>query len=142
MITEFQGPFRFLSNFWPCKVEYEGIIYPSIEHAYQAAKCDNPFDRQTVFHAKTPGKAKRMGQLISLRPDWEDVKMGIMFELLHKKFQDLKLRKQLLDTGEAKLEEGNRWGDEFWGVNLKTGRGKNWLGVLLMRVRNELRSEK
>jgi predicted NAD-dependent protein-ADP-ribosyltransferase YbiA (DUF1768 family) len=47
-----------------------------------------------------------------------------------------------LDTGEAKLEEGNRWGDEFWGVNLKTGRGKNWLGVLLMRVRNELRSEK
>ena len=47
--------------------------------------------------------------------------------------------KVLLDTGEEILEEGNTWHDTYWGVDLKTGEGKNMLGSILMRVRNELR---
>ena len=63
MISEFQKEYRWLSNFWPCLIEFEGKIYPSVEHAYQAAKCcPNDWDRHQILHAKTPGDAKRFGK--------------------------------------------------------------------------------
>ena len=140
VIKEFQCPYRWLSNFWSCEVEYEGLKYPTVEHAYQAAKCSNPLDRQRILHeSKTPGDAKRLGRRVAIRSDWESVKQSVMLDLLRKKFKNPELRKMLVDTGNVRLEEGNRWGDEFWGVNLRTGKGKNWLGILLMKIRLELR---
>lgn len=61
----------------------------------------------------------------------------VMLNLLRIKFSDPMLRQQLVDTGDAELVEGNAWNDTFWGVSLKTGMGKNWLGRLLMQVRDE-----
>ena len=68
-----------------------------------------------------------------LRPDWEEVKVQVMRELLYAKFSEEPLRGMLKATGDQHLEEGNNWGDTFWGVC--RGRGENWLGKLLMEVR-------
>jgi len=136
-ILEFQGEFRFLSNFYPA----EGSL--SVEHLYQGAKTFDPDERHQIYSARTPGDAKHLGRRCTVRPDWEKVKEQIMYELVKNKFSlDSDLKRRLLATGNRMLEEGNRWGDSFWGVDLRTGRGQNKLGRILMRVRRELREEK
>jgi predicted NAD-dependent protein-ADP-ribosyltransferase YbiA (DUF1768 family) len=70
-----------------------------------------------------------------MRPDWESVKLQVMEDLLVQKFADEHLEKQLQETGDADLIEGNYWGDDFWGVDKKKG-GKNHLGKLLMKIRD------
>lgn len=136
-IESFTGPYRFLSNFWLCDILYEDLIYPSTEHAFQAAKTLDPSERLLICLLDTPGHAKRKGHNITLRRGWEQIKQDIMLDLLRIKFTVHRdLREHLLATGNRKLIEGNNWGDTYWGeVN---GIGNNFLGKLLMRVREEL----
>jgi ribA/ribD-fused uncharacterized protein len=136
-ILAFVDDFDFLSNFHPSPVRWEGVLYPTVEHAFQAAKTDDPEERATILAAGSPGKAKRLGKRVRLRKDWESVKVGIMETLVRAKFvSHPELRAALLATGEGRLVEGNTWGDAFWGVC--RGAGKNHLGRILMRVRGEL----
>ncbi len=136
-IKEFQGEHRFLSNFWPAEVELDGIKYPTIEHAYQAAKTLDEERRKVIQAQTTPGEAKRAGRKVKIRPDWEDVKIGIMLDLVRQKFtNNVKLRNRLLATGDEELIEGNTWGDTFWGRC--KGIGQNNLGKILMKIRKEL----
>jgi ribA/ribD-fused uncharacterized protein len=137
MIDSFTGNNRFLSNFYPSRVEYEGDVYPTVEHAFQAAKTDDAADRARIRDAATPGKAKSLGRRVKLRPDWERVKVKIMHQILRTKFEDRVLAGQLLATGNEPMVEGNYWNDTFWGVS--KGRGQNKLGNLLVKVRQELR---
>lgn len=137
-ITAFRGPHRFLSNFWPVTICYEGVSYPSVEHAYQAAKASSRADRMSISLLPTAGDAKRAGRRVAIRPDWEKIKHAVMLELLRAKFAHKTLRAQLLATGDTDLIEGNTWGDRHWG-QCPLGTGENWLGRLLMRVRDELR---
>jgi ribA/ribD-fused uncharacterized protein len=136
-IDSFSGKYRFLSNFYSIDVGYEGVIYPSVEHAYQAAKTLNVGLRSAIRMAGNPGAAKKMGQAVLLRPEWEDVKVEIMAELLARKFAHPGLRASLLATGDEELIEGNTWGDTVWGVC--NGVGTNYLGRLLMDLRATLR---
>jgi len=134
-ISEFQGKYRWLSNFWSCMVEYEGLRFASSEAAYQAAKCANDFDK-LQFIGIEPGASKRLGRHINIRHDWEKVKIHVMTDIVRAKFkQNDDLRKLLIDTGDAKLVEGNTWNDTFWGVC--NGIGRNELGKILMKVRQE-----
>lgn len=135
-ICEFSGVYRFLSNFWYANVELDGVVYPSVEHAYVAAKTLDP-EKRVVFTDRTlkPGHVKRMGRSLELRADWEDVKLRIMENLVRQKFQDPVLKKQLIETQAKELIEGNHWGDTFWGVC--KGTGQNNLGKILMKVRQE-----
>jgi len=137
-IAEFQGEYRFLSNFWPAQIEFEGITYPTVEHAYQAAKSLNPADRRRIAALPTPAEAKAAGRAITLRSDWETAKFDVMERCVRAKFTTHPdLRKQLLATGNAQLEEGNTWGDKVLGIS--QGQGENRLGKILMKVRDELR---
>ena len=138
MIDSFSGEYRFLSNFYQAEVEFEGMMYPSTEHAYQAAKTLDLKSR-AMFQGGTAGQAKRLGQVIILRDDWtnDNVKISVMYAVLLDKFtrhQDL--RKQLIATSPNELIEGNTWNDTFWGVC--DGKGKNHLGKLLMSIRQEI----
>lgn len=135
MISSFTGEFRFLSNFWPAEVSLDGEVYPSVEHAYQAAKTINTAQRAAIRVAKGPGIAKRLGKTVTLRSDWNTVRLTVMRDLLKQKFSDPNLRQRLLATHDEELVEGNQWGDQFWGV--ARGRGQNHLGRLLMEVRKE-----
>lgn len=139
-ISNFSGEYSFLSNFYPVDIEYEGLIYPSVEHYYQAAKCKNAEDKLLFTDVNlTPGQAKRLGgRKISIRNGWENVKIDVMYEGIKLKFKDYSLLAQkLIETGDLYLEEGNYWGDTFWGVDNKKS-GRNVLGHLLMARRNIL----
>lgn len=143
MIKQFKDEYRFLSNFWFSQIEFEGIIYQTNEHAYQAAKTLDQNVRIFVASLPKPGDAKKYGRRIKLRPDWESVKFDIMYQInLDKYTSNLYLRRKLLDTGNEHLQEGNMWGDTIWGVDLRTGKGENNLGKILMRIRDELRGER
>lgn len=139
IINAFVGRWRFLSNFAPVDVELDGLTYPSVEHAYQAAKTLDRAERGPIAHAQTAGIAKRLGRRVTMRPDWDTIKRDVMLDLLRQKFAKTYMGVKLLATGNAVLIEGNTWGDTYWGVCL--GEGKNHLGLLLMQVRSELRGE-
>lgn len=135
VIDKFDGKYRFLSNFLSCRIEFEGITYPTSEHAFQAAKTLYHDERREIAKALTPGKAKRMGQKVALRYDWHLVKLGVMEQILRIKFSHPNLKKLLISTHPAELIEGNTWHDTFWGVC--NGLGENHLGKLLMKIRKE-----
>ena len=61
-----------------------------------------------------------------------------MFQLCRLKFEDPELRALLKATGNQDLQEGNNWNDTYWGVSLRTGNGKNNLGLILMKIRDEV----
>ena len=134
-IVSFSGEYRFLSNFYAMSVIFQGYRYPTVEHAYQAAKNDSPVYRERIQLAQRPGEAKRLGRMVPLREDWEEVKVRIMRNLVAQKFMDPVLRDKLRNTGRANLVEGNHWGDRFWG-QCPVGNGENWLGRILMEVRD------
>jgi ribA/ribD-fused uncharacterized protein len=139
MITRFSGDNAFLSNFFPCIVLFEGLIFPSSEHAFQAQKADHNFDKLRFTSPElTPGQAKRLGKKVTLRSDWDKVKLGVMANVVLAKFdQHLELRELLMLTWPHNLIEGNNWGDRFWGAELVDGEwvGENHLGKILMRAR-------
>jgi ribA/ribD-fused uncharacterized protein len=147
VIDEFQGEYRFLSNFWPATITFEGIEYPSVEHAYQAAKTLDPSERRQIAALATPSEAKTAGRALASRglqrADWEQVKFDVMERCVREKFiRHADLRAKLLATGDAELVEGNDWGDRVWGVSpppSQGGQGENRLGKILMSVRDELR---
>ena len=131
MISSFDKEYAFLSNFYICPVEYEGVVYPSAEAAFQAAKTLDPAIREE-FSILSPSQAKRKGRHLELRPHWEEIKRNVMLSIVR---------------DPEYLEEGNTWHDNTWGV-CKCSRcqardqvGLNWLGKALMKVREELRVE-
>ncbi len=145
-ITQFKGLYAPLSNFWietqPLRASW-GVhkavceVYTT-EHSFQAGKADNEADFRAICTASTPGQAKRLGRSISCVPGWETRKIAHMYQCLRAKFlRPGHAHDVLLSTGLENLEEGNNWGDTFWGVDLATGRGENHLGRLLMLVRME-----
>ena len=141
-ITDFhEEQYSFLSNFYEARVEYGGLVFGSNEAAFQAQKCMTQ-EGKAAFCEFGPGKSKGVGRRVPLRPDWEDVKTGIMEEIVRAKFtQHPELKAKLLATGNKMLVEGNRWGDTCWGVDTRTGQGENRLGKILMKVREELKQD-
>lgn len=142
MIDRFRGKYRFLSSFWPVLVWLENCEYPSVEHAYQAAKTTDPAQRRLIRNADTPGRAKRLGRKVTMRKGWDYMKRDVMDALIRQKFKHRELRKLLLETGKQTLVEGNSWHDNYWGVcdcSKCQGKGQNTLGKLLMEERKRIR---
>lgn len=137
MINEFRGKYYFLSNFYSAPVEWCGVKYLNNEAAFQSAKVISIDGRQQFAHLD-PSKAKQKGRRVQLRYDWEKVKEQVMYEVCLAKFtQNEDLKRRLLETDNEYLEEGNTWGDREWGTC--RGIGKNKLGKILMKIRDELR---
>lgn len=133
--SSFSGSRRFLSNFQESKIRIGELTFPTAEHAYQAAKSLDPKDWKKVLAAPSPGKAKAMGKKLSLRPDWEEIKLAVMAEIVAAKFdQNPQLKVMLMATGSEELVENNHWNDTFWGVC--EGIGQNHLGRILMAYRD------
>lgn len=139
LIKGFFGPYRWLSNFWPAPIWFEGAIYPAVENAYQAAKI-LPEHRFTLCECQ-PHEAKRLWKSLPRMDasefEWNtrrfDIMSGLVFQkfLLHKN-----LRHSLLETDTAYLEESNHWNDVYWGFDVNRKVGENYLGKILMRVRD------
>jgi ribA/ribD-fused uncharacterized protein len=154
-IDSFRGRYVFLSNFYPCKIEHKGIIYPSVEHYYVALKVTGiqfidgvyytaPDFRELVARIADPGDAKKIGKVVKVRSDWDEKKLGFMEWGIREKFKDVKLAEDLLSTGDLQLIEGNNWHDVYWGkcsCPRCDGGGQNHLGRILMKIREELKQQ-
>jgi len=136
-ITYFRGKNFFLSNSFPIKVKYQGRMYPSAEHAFQAVKTFNDKERAWIAAATGPGFAKQRGRQVELRQDWDHVKIPLMDAIVREKFASYSLlTAMLVATLDRELIHGNVCGDTYWGVC--AGEGKNLLGRILMTVRRDL----
>jgi ribA/ribD-fused uncharacterized protein len=135
-ILGFVEDYRWLSNFLPCRVEWEGRVYGSAEAAYQSAKYA-PAERD-VFLQLDPDAAKKLTRAKPYEAvAWETRKEQVMRAVVWAKFsQNPDLAAKLLATGDRRLAETNWWGDAYWGVY--EGEGKNVLGQILMDARARL----
>ncbi len=149
MIKFFKDKHSFLSNFWMVPIEFEDKIYASVEYAYIAAKSLDEMYRNLIRKILRPGKAKRetkklLKEFGGIREDWKDINLSLMYDLNFQKYSEYhNLGRQLLDTGDEILEEGNYWHDNFYGncycPKCENIEGKNHQGKILMKVREELK---
>lgn len=130
----FRDKYYFLSNMYPCTIEYNGIVYTSVEAAFQAQK--EPKRAKEFATPQMDGyKAKKLGRHVNLRPDWDNIKLDIMKDILKIKFSNPDLAKMLKSVNEP-IVEHNTWNDTYWGVC--NDRGENHLGKLLTDIKNSL----
>ena len=132
-IDRFEGENEFLSNLFPCEIEFEGKVYPSSEHAFQATRTLDEVEREWIRAAKSGRSAKTVGKSVTVQRDWDFKRTAWMRTVLDIKFSNPELRAKLRATGDATLVEG---GDKFWGVS--GGSGENRLGKILMQIRETL----
>ncbi len=136
---ETDRPYGCFSNFSRHPVDIDGVDFPTSEHAFQAAKFLDPADREAVRLADTPFLAARLGRERhrSFRPDWEQVRDGVMLRVLRDKFaRHADLAGILRSTAGAALVEHTA-NDRYW-ADGGDGTGRNMLGKLLEQVRDEL----
>lgn len=135
------GSFKF-SNFQTSPIKLRGVIWPTVEHFYQAMKTEDEQERAKIRKLAKPGQAKRAGRKVRMRPDWEQIKESIMMEALRAKFAIPDHRASLLSTGSEEIVEWNHWHDNEWGSctcqKCKHKIGRNKLGKLLMQLREEI----
>ncbi|MBR3438368.1 MAG: NADAR family protein [Clostridia bacterium] len=143
VINDFREENAFLSNFYSHPFKYKGLVYKNAEAAFQAQKCATDEEKIKYTEITNPVVAKRMGKKEPGFPsDWDEICYGIMKDILICKFAVPELREKLLATGDAELIEGNRWHDNRWGSctceRCSKKEGLNWLGKILMEIRNEI----
>ena len=132
---------RWLSNMAYVDITYDGIRFLSTENFYQAMKYQDKIVRMNVatlkpHEAKTYSRANKMTSLV-----FEEKKLEIMEYAQKQKYSKEPFKSKLLATGDVLLEEGNWWGDKFWGVDIKTRQGENHLGKIIMKIRDQLKQE-
>jgi ribA/ribD-fused uncharacterized protein len=128
-----------LSNFFLSPMIIDGKEYLTVEHWFQSQKFTNPMLQEQIRLAPTPMKAKVLGKKRdpSFHSDWDSLREEIMYKGLQAKFdQNIVLYNKLLGTGTFELKEDSSW-DSYWGTG-RTGKGKNRMGSLLMKLRSEL----
>lgn len=149
IIDWFFDDYRFLSNYHIQPIVYDGKRYQTTEAAYQAAKTTLEEAKEDIRLASSPGKAKKLGGCVRLRPDWEEIKEQVMRDVVWLKFNaDVSLAHKLLDTDNSYLIEGVTWCDCVWGICIKKNcvkcqdkKGKNLLGKILMETRVKLKND-
>ena len=140
-VKGFFGEYRWLSNFGPAIVQLDGVTYPSVEVAYQAAKwAPNDRDYFNECSSKESISYNRENTPDFYTEDaWESTKVDVMYALLQQKYDPAvnpENAQRLAETGYRYLEETNWWGDRFWGKDLQ-GEGLNTLGELIMIIRGQ-----
>lgn len=159
MIYHFRGEYGWLSNMYNTEVLYQDLKFPASENAFMWEKCRNckveikdtdkdkglfevgeliPWTQYCLL--MPPNIVKIKSREVELRPDWNEIKLQIMYDVLVIKFSNPVLRQKLLDTGTENIVEGNYWNDKFWGVDMKAtpNEGENWLGRIIMDIRNKI----
>ena len=121
-----------------CRVE--GKLYPTCEHAYQAAKCTDPQGREQIRNARSPLQAKQLANetyKASRDPNWGDNKVAVVERILRAKLaQHPEAQEALRESGSQDIVEDSP-DDYFWGQGAD-GSGRNMLGKLWMKLRDEI----
>jgi hypothetical protein len=136
------GEYGFLSNLYKRELVFEGKKFKTSEHAYQYGKFAKKEVAEWAMEAPSPHLVAILAHGLfrwDVTPSWSQIKVDRMKSVLKEKFiQHEDLKNKLLETGNKFLiEESNI--DAYWGIG-KNGKGKNMLGLLLMEIREELKS--
>ncbi|KOR37488.1 MULTISPECIES: NADAR family protein [Planktothricoides] len=138
-----ENPYGYLSNFSLHGIYLDSAEWLTVEHYYQAQKfvgSPNESVIPLIAAAPTPEAAAALGRdrTLILRSDWEQVKRPIMRSAVLQKFLSHRdIQQQLLDTGDETLIEDSPK-DYYWGCGADHT-GHNYLGKILMAVREEIR---
>lgn len=138
----YEGKWYFLSNFSSFAILQNGIIWMTVEHAYQEAKFSDSAIIEEIRTAMSAHDSKEIAQKHrgSVRADWDDIKLDVMERLLRMKIaQHPYVHDKLLETGNAELIDDSPK-DSFWGRG-PDWQGLNHLGKLWMKLRDELREQ-
>lgn len=140
----YEQDFYVLSNFSAFNLRWEGLVFPTSEHAYQWSKFFDVNNGQNVkkfiLNASSAHQAFKLAEQFKgeRRNDWDIVRVPIMRNILRAKARQHEyVRRKLLDTGDRELIEDS-WRDDFWGWGPDRA-GKNMLGTLWMQIRAELK---
>lgn len=144
-INHFQDEFHFLSNFYESPFSFNGLVYLTNEHFYQAAKFKSIEEKKRIINLPTPGMTKKAAQKLKKEDyvsNWSEIKLDTMRLGISLKFKEnTPLAEMLIATYPIELIEGNWWHDLYWGVcfcKKCNGVGENWLGKILMERRDLL----
>lgn len=141
-VSFYEGKYYMLSNFSSFRVVYGSRIWPTAEHAYQAMKFYDYGTQELIRHQTSAHAAKKEARALAerVRPDWGDIKVGIMREICRAKMEQHPYVAESLEaTGDAEIVEASPK-DRFWGIG-KDGGGENWLGRIWMELRSESRNK-
>ena len=131
--------FEWCSNFYPSPFDLDGHRWSTVEHYYVAMKADDPEWQERIRKTESPGRVKRLGRKVKLRPHWDTFKLRVMERAVLAKFeQNPELARRLLATGDRPIHEDAP--DPWWGGGPNHPTGRDLLGKILMRVRNTLRA--
>lgn len=139
-IDNFNSYFDFLNNDYPTWVYFEGLLFPCVNAAYQAARSDKQHIREKISKIDTPQELWDIAINIEDPPNWVKERLRIMEMLLRDKFRRNKeLRDKLKATGDRELI--NTYAEPspsnfYWGV--VNGKGQNQLGRLLEAIRIDI----
>lgn len=129
-------------NFSAFQVFWGGILWPTVEHAYQATKFTDPVIISIIRETRSPYEAKRLARVYkgNVRVNWLAVELTIMEDILRAKLaQHEYVQRKLIETGDAELVEDSP-SDSFWGRG-PDWKGQNQMGKLWMKLRDELREK-
>lgn len=130
----FRNEYWFLSNMYPCKIRVNGLEFECAEACFQSFKTTDP-ELRAKFQHLNGFEAKKFGKKVKLRPDWNNIRLDVMKEVIRVKFkQHPDLLKKLTEI-KGDIVENNTWHDTFWGVC--NGKGYNHLGKILMEIRDK-----
>jgi ribA/ribD-fused uncharacterized protein len=140
-ITFYTTDFYVFNNFSAHAIEYRGLLYPTAEHAYQAAKCTDPNGKEAIRNARSPILAKQLANetyRAARDPEWDGKKLAVVEEILRAKLaQHPEAQQALRDSGHEDIVEDSPT-DYFWGAGAD-GSGRNMFGKIWMRIREETR---
>lgn len=137
VIDGFRGEYEYLANTYNSDITYDGMTYTNAEAAYWAQRVKDKRARNKYSRLSgNKARAKAM-QAIPIE-DWETTKNDIMMNILRVKFnKNSELGKKLIATNDAKIINTNTYRDDYYGVYMN--KGKNILGKMLMKIRDEIK---
>jgi len=136
------GEYGWMSNLYKDSIMFEGMRFTCAEAAYQYGKPKDQEVAEWIVSAPKPHLMAIAAHglfVFDVKPNWNEIKVQRMRGVLRAKIDQCGLSFKLLKTGDAVLVEDSKT-DAFWGIG-KKGNGKNMLGVLLMELREELKSK-
>lgn len=138
----YEHDYYIFSNFSSFALEWKSHLYMTSEHAYHTEKFDNEEIKKDIRDSRSAHEAFKYAEANKdkRRKDWDEIKLGIMKEILHEKVnQHPYVKKKLLASGDRELIEDS-WRDDFWGWGPNKD-GANHLGKLWMEVREEVKNK-
>ncbi len=138
----YENEFYVFSNYSSFTIEWKGSLYPTSEHVYHSEKFNDENLKEQVRLARSAHDSQKFAQanVDKYRKDWNQIRIGIMKDILLVKVeQHPYVKKKLLESENKELIEDS-WRDSFWGWGPNKD-GENRLGKLWMEIRNDFRNK-